>query len=98
MPAYRELLKAGNQNAWFSFFENVVGHDGKKTDYMGHLSWIYIFNDQVTHVQNRENILNSTDDKIFGFKPSNAGGGGEYAHDKKTLYHNIFKWLNAQSK
>lgn len=93
LPAYRELLLAGAENAWLSVFETVEGEDDVNASYMGHWSWIYLFNNQVTRVQNPETVKKSEDTKYFGTIPSNEGGGNQQAE----MYENIFEWLNAQS-
>lgn len=96
MPTYKALLQAGADNCWFSMFETVIGtDDNESTQYMGHWSWVYLFNDQVTAVQDPEAVKASADDdETFGFKPSNEGGGSMEANGCK----NIFDWLNVQSK
>ena len=56
LPTYVRLLNAGAENAWLTLTENVKGTDdpnpsswfGPSGFYMGHWSWIYAFNDQVT--------------------------------------------------
>ncbi len=109
LPTYRALLKAGAKNVWFSYYENVVGTDDPNANqniilspeytvgpgYMGHFSWIYTFNDQVTGVQDPAAIAASTDTETFGFLPTNNGGGNEKA---QGTYDNLFKWMNAQHK
>lgn len=98
MPSYKQLIKNGANNAWFSYFETVESVDIPGLRCNGHWSWVRLFNDQVTKVQNREKILNSKDEKTFGFVASNNGGGSEKAHDEKGTYDSIFEWLNAQVK
>jgi len=53
VPTYNRLVKAGSKNVHFSFFDKVVDTTGlyKKVDgtpyeYMGHWSWIYVYNNQ----------------------------------------------------
>ncbi|MCR5295739.1 MAG: prolyl oligopeptidase family serine peptidase [Lachnospiraceae bacterium] len=96
MPTYRALLKAGADNCWFSMFETVNGTDDNEgAQYMGHWSWVYLFNDQVTAVQDPEAVKASADDdESFGFAPSNEGGGSLEANG----FRNIFDWLNEQSR
>lgn len=96
LPAYRQMLKLGAKNTWYSYFKTVEGTDIPGQNYCGHWSWVYFFNDQVTRVQNREKIMNSTDNETFGFEPTNDGGGCEKAADDKGSYDSIFSWLNAQ--
>lgn len=98
LPTYKQLLKIGAKNVWFSFFRNVEGDDIKGMRYNGHWSWIPLFNDKVTRVQNPEKIVNSDDNVNFGFVPNNDGGGTLNAHDDKGTYNSIFAWLNAQVK
>ncbi len=53
IPTYNRLVQAGAKNVHFSFFDKVVDTTGlyKKADgtpyeYMGHWSWIYVYNNQ----------------------------------------------------
>ena len=99
LPAYQALVQAGAENTWMSYYETVEGTDSPGTTYLGHFSWIYLFNNQVTGVQDKAAIAASTDAEIFGFEPSNATGGGTAAVTVgETTYTNIFEWLNAQSR
>ena len=99
LPTYQDLLKAGADNAWFSYYENVVGTDVSNSRFPGHFSWIYFLNNQVEGVQDRNKIKNSRDTETFGFKPSNAGrGGSEKAVVKGKTFENIFEWMNFQTK
>lgn len=98
LPAYKELLKAGAKNCWYSYFESIEGVDIPGMKYLGHWSWVPLFNVQVTKVQDREKILASDDTKEFGFVPCNDGGGCQEAADENCSYKNIFEWLNAQVK
>ncbi|MCQ2146421.1 MAG: prolyl oligopeptidase family serine peptidase [Bacteroidales bacterium] len=82
VPTYKRLIEAGAKNVWFAFFENVMGSDmGQKL--MGHFSWAYVFNDEVTASQEQ-----TTGD----LKPSNNGGGTVAPQG----YNNLFEWMNAQ--
>lgn len=48
VPTYYRLLQAGAQNVHMYMSEKVYGNDtGKQVEYMGHFSWIYVFNDEV---------------------------------------------------
>jgi len=99
LPTYQDLLKAGADNAWFSYYENVVGTDVSNSRFPGHFSWIYFLNNQVEGVQDRNKIKNSRDTETFGFEPSNAGrGGSEKAVVKGKTFGNIFEWMNLQTK
>lgn len=97
LPTYQALLKAGATNAWFSYFETVNGTDDPEAQYMGHWVWCYLFNDQITAVQNPAAIVDA-EGEDFGFTPSNAGGGSKAAEVDGVSYDNIFAWMNAQSK
>ena len=97
-PLYKELLKAGAKKCWFSYFKTVESVDIKGTEFFGHWSWVRLFNDKVTKVQDREKILNSNDTKNYGFVASNEGGGCKDAVDDKGTYKSIFAWLNSQVK
>lgn len=99
LPTYRDLLKAGADNAWYSYYENVTGTDEPNSRFPGHFSWIYFLNNQVEGVQNRDKIKNSKDEETFGFEPSNAGKGGrEKAQLKEKTFENVFEWMNSQKK
>ncbi len=99
LPTYRDLLKAGADNAWYSYYENVTGTDEPNSRFPGHFSWIYFLNNQVEGVQNRDKIKNSKDETTFGFEPSNAGkGGSEKAQLKGKTFENVFEWMNFQKK
>ena len=99
LPTYRDLLKAGADNAWYSYYENVIGTDVPNSRFPGHFSWIYFLNNQVEGVQNRDKIKNSKDEETFGFEPSNAGKGGrEKAQFKEKTFKNVFEWMNFQKK
>ena len=97
LPTYRDLLKA--DNAWYSYYENVIGTDEPNSRFPGHFSWIYFLNNQVEGVQNREKIKNSKDESTFGFEPSNSGkGGNKKAQLKGKTFENVFEWMNFQKK
>ena len=99
LPTYQALIQAGAENTWMSYYETVEGTDSPGTTYLGHFSWIYLFNNQVTGVQDKEAIAVSTDAETFGAEPSNTTGGGAAAATVgETTYTNIFEWLNDQSK
>ena len=97
LPTYQALLKAGATNVWFSFFESIQGKDDPTATYMGHWVWCYLFNDAMTAVQDPAAIVDATDE-LYGFVPSNEGGGSQSAEVDGVAYNNVFKWLNAQSK
>ncbi|WP_236897280.1 prolyl oligopeptidase family serine peptidase [Clostridium beijerinckii] len=59
VPTYNRLVQAGDTNVHFSFFDNVIDTTGlyKKADgtpyeYMGHWSWIYVYNNQCSAIIN----------------------------------------------
>ncbi|MGO4939502.1 prolyl oligopeptidase family serine peptidase [Fundicoccus sp. Sow4_D5] len=94
-PTYRRILKQGAQNVWFSYFETVVGLDEVDEKYNGHLSWIYLFNNQVRGVQNPTKIRQDN-----RYEPSNDTLGGSYKviddTDGVEEFETIFAWLNEQ--
>lgn len=94
-PTYRRILKQGAQNVWFSYFETVVGLDELDETYDGHLSWIYLFNNQVRGVQNPTKIRQDN-----RYDPSNKTFGGSYKVTDDTdgveEFETIFAWLNDQ--
>ena len=83
IPTYKRLIEAGAKNVWVSMFENVTGTDTPGQRLMGHFSWVYVFNDQVTAAQEQ-----TTGD----MKPSNNGGGTVAPQG----FSNLFEWMNAQ--
>ena len=83
IPTYKRLMETGAKNVWISMFENVIGTDTPGQRLMGHFSWVYVFNDQVTGAQEQ-----STAD----MKPSNNGGGSVAPQG----FNNLFEWMNAQ--
>ena len=83
IPTYKRLIEAGAKNVWMSMFENVTGTDTPGQRLMGHFSWVYVFNDQVTGAQ-----AQSTGE----LQPSNNGGGAVAPQG----FHNLFDWMNAQ--
>ncbi len=97
LPTYQDLLKAGAENTWFSYYENIQGTDSPESTYMGHWVWTKYFNNEVTKVQDPASIKDASDEN-FGFTPSNDGGGSMQASDKNGTYDTIFEWMNAQSK
>ncbi len=98
-PSYQAILREGAENCWYSCFENVTGMDDPGVNYYGHWSWIYLFHDQVSGVQNNELVLKGDISKFFGFVPDNmSGGGSQKAHDHNGTYDSIFEWLNNQRK
>lgn len=97
LPIYKNLLDSGAENKWFSYFESVEGRDMQGVSYLGHLSWIYFFKDQVSGVQDISAIKSAKD--LSDFSPSNKGKGGiSIAKVSGKTYHNIFDWLNDQKK
>ena len=97
LPIYKTLLDSGAENKWFSYFESVEGTDMPGISYIGHLSWIYFFKNQVSGVQDISAIKKSDD--LSGFKPSNKTNGGiSTVKVNGKSYDNIFDWLNAQEK
>lgn len=93
-PTYQALVKAGAENAWLSVFENVKGTDSPETMYVGHFSWIYLLNNQVTKVQDKEAIISAENQETYGITPNNDGGGSLSVGE----YSDLFDWLNAQKK
>ena len=94
MPSYQALVQAGSENSWLSVFESVEGTDDPEASYVGHFSWIYLLNNQITGVQDKEAIQTSKDKELFGTTPTNEGGG-TFPADECT---NIFEWMNMQSR
>lgn len=47
VPTYYRLLNAGAQNVHYTMKSGVSGTDDANASYIGHWSWIYVFNDKV---------------------------------------------------
>ena len=97
LPTYRELVRTGAENVQYSYFESVKGVDDVNVEFFGHWVWVYLFNNQVTAVQDTK-LHSVSGEDTFVFVPTNAGGGTLKAHDKNGEYNTVFEWLNAQSK
>ncbi len=93
---YLKLLEAGAKNVYYSYFVDIRGKDdptasqawGSTGNYMGHFSWIYVFNNQCNKVQNT-NIT-----KIADLVASNEGGGANTVGE----YDGLWSWMAAQKK
>lgn len=97
VPTYQLLLQSGAENCWFSMFETVEGTESKN-GYQGHWSWIYLFHDQVTGVQDIEKVKTASQEDHYGIVPDNQGGGGIQANGNGKSYQSIFEWLNDQRR
>ncbi|MCD7845169.1 MAG: prolyl oligopeptidase family serine peptidase [Oscillospiraceae bacterium] len=97
IPTYQALLQAGAENCWCSMYFDVAGTESSNTQYLGHWSWVYLFNNQVSLVQERDEILNAEDDFFSGFRPDPNGGTATVTDGDGSAYGSIFAWLNDQS-
>ena len=97
MPIYEALLSAGADNAWCSLYFEVMGTESSDTRYLGHWSWVYLLNDQVAAVQDRNRIQNAQ--TPFGrFWPTADGGTSYVTGGDGEAYASLFDWLNDQSR
>ncbi|HFI0667335.1 TPA: prolyl oligopeptidase family serine peptidase [Streptococcus suis] len=97
LPIYKKLVQNGNQNQWLSLYESVNSTEIPELQHLGHLSWIYVFNNQVQGVQDRQSILSN--ENLDGYQPDNDGlGGSKHATFEDETYENLFEWLNAQNR
>lgn len=95
LPYYKALLNGGATNKWLTYYESVVGTELAQ-EYNGHWSWIYLFHDQATGVQNTTNVV--TWSGLTGMVATNPTNGGDaQAQVNGVSYNNIFDWLNAQN-
>lgn len=81
LPTYKSLLQAGDTNCWLSLFSSY-----------GHSSWTPFLNNEVTGVQDPEQILQSENGN-FAINPTDEGGGVIKADE----FSNVFEWLNNQA-
>ncbi len=97
-PIYRELLEAGAENCWCSLFIGVEGQEQGQTQYLGHWTWIYVFNDELSFVQSPQKILESDKSAyLCGMMPDREGGTTRVMVGDKA-YRSVFAWLNDQSR
>ncbi len=97
-PVYRELLAAGADNCWCSLYIGVVGTERSETQYLGHWTWVYLFNDQVSFVQDTRKVLDSDEDTYLCGMTPDRNGGTERVPDGDGVYGSVFAWLNDQSR
>ena len=97
LPIYEALLSAGADNAWCSLYFDVTGTESSDTRYLGHWSWVYLLNDQVAAVQDRERVM-TTADLFWSFSPNAAGGGSYVQGPDGDDYTSAFAWLNDQTR
>lgn len=97
MFAYRDSFTGTYANSLTGEEDELTLHTAAyepETSYVGHFSWIYLFNNQVTKVQDRDIIASAQDQETYGIVPTNDGGGSLSAGE----YSNLFDWLNDQKK
>ncbi len=83
IPTYVRLLEAGAQNVHFYMPAKVLGNDtGTEVEYMGHWSWIYVFNDEVKKE----------------FDNSQVTGSDYLVAENCTKDGNMWTWMAAQTK
>lgn len=81
----------------YQLYESVNSTEIPELQHLGHLSWIYVFNNQVQGVQDRQSILSN--ENLDGYQPDNDGlGGSKHATFEDETYENLFEWLNAQNR
>ena len=96
-PVYRELLTAGADNCWCSLYIGVVGTEDSEAQYLGHWTWVYLFNDKVAYVQDPQSVIDSDDDSFLcGMNPNRKGGTMKVSGGGGGEYDSIFEWLNDQ--
>ena len=96
-PIYYELLTAGADNCWCSMYIGVEGTEGTEEQYMGHWTWVYLFNDDVSYVQDPQAVIDWDGNSfLYGMTP-NREGGTVQVPDGKGVYKSAFAWLNDQS-
>ena len=97
-PIYRELLSAGAENCWCSLYISVLGTEESEAQYLGHWTWVYLFNDQVSYVQDPQKVVESDEDSFLCGMEPNRKGGTMKVPDGDGVYNSIFAWLNDQSR
>ena len=97
-PLYYALIQGGAENCWCTMYQKVKGVESTNTNYLGHYAWIYLFNDQVSYVQDPEPVKEADEDTFYyGISPSKDGGTMLVPDGNGGEYENIFDWMNAQT-
>lgn len=92
-PIYARLIEAGNDNCFYTMYDKIRGKDMPNVNYIGHFSWVYLFNNEVKNVQKRENIkYDLGPDKNYGFNGIEKGG------TETTGFDGIWDWMSNQKK
>lgn len=82
LPTFQRLIKAGAKNVHLTLTEKVLGKDKADTEYNGHWSWIYVFNDDV-----KTEFDNAKVSGVDYLTPANC-----------NVSANMWKWVSEQSK
>ena len=93
-PVYARIIESGNNNAYYSMYDKVRGTDMKDINYIGHYSWVYLFNNQVKKVQDKSKIkygLGENND--YGFIGNSEGGT-----ETVLNYDGIWDWMSSQKR
>lgn len=101
LPLYYRLAAAGADNIHFSLFPEVTGTDDPEGEYIGHYSWVYVFNDAVNRDFDLEQVrADAANIRISqeGDTRGNLVSKGNYVTAANcTEEANLFQWMAEQS-
>ncbi|MBP5342753.1 prolyl oligopeptidase family serine peptidase [bacterium] len=92
-PIYARLIEFNN-NCFYTMFDKVRGTDMPDVNYIGHYSWVYLFNNEVKKVQSIKNIsYNKGTESNYGFIGTYEGGT-----ETVENYDGIWDWMSNQKR
>lgn len=101
LPLYYRLVQAGAENIHFSLFPDVTGTDDPNGEYIGHYSWVYVFNNQVNRDFDLDKVKEDVDQieiSLEGETRGNLISKNNYVTAANcTETDNLFQWLSQQA-
>ena len=98
LPFYYRLVAAGAENVHFSLFPEVKGTDDPDGIYWGHLSWIYLFNDQAGMDFDIDKVRENCSDIILSEDGNLISEDNYVTSSNCNIEGNLFQWLSAQRR
>ena len=99
IPTFYRFLKAGSKNVHFTLFDHVRGTDDPNATYIGHLSWVYAFNDQVNKEFDNNKVIEDLPN--FAFDPNSGAITTENIYVTNANCNkscNLWAWLASKTK